>query len=138
LTLFKAKEMSEYQTLKREMYFDEVIRLRYEFGYGETKIGEILPISHATAGRWIRKFAAENKGITTAMARTKKEKTAPTPKKPDRETKDDNIQTLKAELSAMKTKLRLAEMRADLYDEMINVAEKKFKVEIRKKAGAKR
>lgn len=32
----------------------------------------------------------------------------------------------------------MAEMRADLYDEKIKVAEKKFKVEIRKKAGAKR
>ncbi len=120
--------------MKREMYFDEVIRLHYEFGYGENKIAEILPIGHTTAWRWIRKFAAENKGKTTSMTRTKK-KTAP--KASDGEAKDD-IQSLKAELSALKDKLKQAEMRADLYDEMINVAEKKFKVEIRKKAGAKR
>ncbi len=50
----------------------------------------------------------------------------------------DDIQSLKAELSALKAKLKMAEMRADLYEEMIKVAEKKFKVEIRKKAGAKR
>ena len=121
--------------MKREMYFDEVIRLHYELGYGETKIAEIIPIDHTTAWRWIRKFAAENKGKTTAMARTKKETT--TTKASDEEAKDD-IQALKAELSAMKAKLKMAELRADLYDEMINVAEKKFKVEIRKKAGAKR
>ena len=116
------------------MYFDEVIRLHYELGYGATKIAEIIPIDHTTAWRWIRKFAAENKGKTTPMARTKKKAA---PKASDGEAKDD-IQSLKAELSALKDKLKQAEMRADLYDEMINVAEKKFKVEIRKKAGAKR
>ena len=127
--------MSEYRTVKREMYYDEVIRLHYELGYGETKIAELIPINPTTAWRWIRKFAAENKDKTTAMARTKKAKT--TPKASDGEAKDD-IQALKAELSALKAKLKMAEMRADLYDEMIKVAEKKFKVEIRKKAGAKR
>ena len=121
--------------MKREMYYDEVIRLHYELGYGETKIAELIPINPTTAWRWIRKFAAENKDKTTAMARTKKAKT--TPKASDGEAKDD-IQALKAELSALKAKLKMAEMRADLYDEMIKVAEKKFKVEIRKKAGAKR
>jgi hypothetical protein len=126
--------MSDYRTLKKEMYYDEAIRLHFELGYGEDRIAEILPIGHTTAWRWIRKFAAENKGKTTSMARTKK-KTVP--KASDGEAKDD-IQSLKAELSALKDKLKQAEMRADLYDEMINVAEKKFKVEIRKKAGAKR
>jgi len=120
--------------LKKEKYYDEAIRLHFELGYGEDRIAEILPIGHTTAWRWFRKFAAENNGKTTSMARTKK-KTAP--KASDGEAKDD-IQSLKEELSALKDKLKQAEMRADLYDEMINVAEKKFKVEIRKKAGAKR
>ena len=126
--------MSSYRTLKKEMYYDEAVRLHFELGYGEDKIAEILPIGHTTAWRWFRKFAAENKGKTTAMARTKKK---PAPKVSDGEPKED-IQSLKAELSALRDKLKLAEMRTDLYDEMINVAEKKFKVEIRKKAGAKR
>ena len=116
--------------MKQEMYYDEAIRLHFELGYGEDRIAEILPIGH-----WIRKFAAENKVTTTPMARTKKAKTAP--EASGGETKDD-IQSLKAELSAVKAKLKMAEMRADLYDEIIKVAEKKFKVEIRKKAGAKR
>lgn len=116
------------------MYYDEAIRLHFELGYGEDKIAEILPIGHTTAWRWFRKFAAENKGKTTAMARTKKK---PAQKASNGETQEV-VQSLKAELSALRDKLKLAEMRADLYDEMINVAEKKFKVEIRKKAGAKR
>ena len=115
--------MSEYQTLKREKYFDEVIRLHYELGYGETKIAELIPINPSTAWRWIRKFAAENKVTTTPMSRTKKAKTSPGAS--DGEAKDD-IRSLKAELSALKAKLKMAEMRADLYDGMIKVAEKKF------------
>jgi hypothetical protein len=117
------------------MYYDEAIRLHFELGYGEDRIASVLPIGHTTAWRWIRKFAAENKVTTTPMSRTKKAKTSPGAS--DGEAKDD-IQSLKAELSALKAKLKMAEMRADLYDEMIKVAEKKFKVEIRKKAGAKR
>ena len=117
------------------MYYDEAMRLHFELGYGEDRIAEILPIGHTTVWRWIRKFAADNKGKTTVMARTKKTKTAS--KASDVEAKDD-LQSLKAELSALKARLKQAELRADLYDEMINVAEKKFKVEIRKKAGAKR
>jgi len=117
------------------MYYDEAIRLHFELGYGEDRIASVLPIGHTTAWRWIRKFAAENKVTTTPMSRTKKAKTSPGAS--DGEAKDD-IQSLKAELSALKARLKVAEMRADLYDGMIKVAEKRFKVEIRKKAGAKR
>ena len=39
--------------------------------------------------------------------------------------------------SALEAQLRQAEIKAEFYDEMINVAEAKFKVPIRKKAGAK-
>ena len=124
--------------MKREMYYDEVIRLHYELGYGENKIAEILPIGHSTAWRWIRKFAADNKGKTTVMARTKKTTKERTASEAGSIEAEEDIQALKAELSAMKARLKQAELRADLYDEMINVAEKKFKVEIRKKAGAKR
>lgn len=121
--------------MKQELYYDETIRLHFELGYGEDRIAKILPIGHTTVWRWIRKFAAENKVTTTPMSRTKKARTAS--EASDGEAKDD-IQSLKAELSALKAKLKTAEMRADLYDEIIKVAEKKFRVEIRKKAGAKR
>lgn len=72
------------------------------------------------------------------MARTKKPKKEEAASKATSIEAEEDIQALKAELSAMEAKLKQAELRADLYDEMINVAEKKFKVEIRKKAGAKR
>ena len=88
--------MSGKRTMKQAMYYDEAIRLHFELGYGEYRIAAILPIGHTTAWRWIRRFAAENKDKTTAMARTKKTKTVP--KVSDEEAKDD-IQSLKADLS---------------------------------------
>ena len=118
--------------MKEEMYYEEVIRLHEEKGYGAHKIAEILPVGHSTVWRWIRKFAAGNKVKTEAMASTKKAKAAASG-----EGSSEEVQSLKAELSALRERLRRAEMRADLYEEIITVAEKRFKVEIRKKAGAK-
>ena len=92
----KAKRDVRKTNVEKKMYYDVAIRLHFELGYGEDRIAEILPIGHTTAWRWIRKFAAENKDKTTAMARTKKAKTAP--KASNGEAKDD-IQSLKAELS---------------------------------------
>ena len=92
--------------MKREMYYDEVIRLHYELGYGENKIAEILPIGHSTAWRWIRKFAADNKGKTTVMARTKKTTKERTASEAGSIEAEEDIQALKAELSAMKARLK--------------------------------
>ena len=51
---------------------------------------------------------------------------------------DDDISSLRNEIARLKRELRAESLRADAYDEMINVAEKQFNVSIRKKAGAKR
>lgn len=48
-----------------------------------------------------------------------------------------SVEELQARLKKMEAALRWAELRADAYDEMINVAEAKFNIKIRKKAGAK-
>ena len=49
----------------------------------------------------------------------------------------DDKQSLQSEVARLRKALREASMRADLYDEMINVAEKQFNISIRKKAGTK-
>lgn len=41
------------------MYYDEVIRLHFEEGYGTDRIENILPIGHSTANRWINNFVAK-------------------------------------------------------------------------------
>lgn len=47
------------------------------------------------------------------------------------------MENLKKRVKELEAQLRQAEIKAEFYDEMINVAEAKFKVPIRKKAGAK-
>ena len=47
------------------------------------------------------------------------------------------IQELQAELKELRAQLTKAEIKAEAYEELINVAEAKFKIPIRKKAGAK-
>lgn len=114
------------------MYYEEVIRLHEGEGYGVHKIAKILPIGHSTVWRWIRKFAAGNEVKTEAMSSTKRTRAVPAAS----DVGNGELQSLRAELSALRGRLRRAEMRADLYEEIISVAEKRFKVEIRKKAGA--
>jgi hypothetical protein len=48
-----------------------------------------------------------------------------------------DVQELQAELKRLRAQLTKAEIKAEAYDELINVAEAKFNIQIRKKAGAK-
>lgn len=49
----------------------------------------------------------------------------------------DDVQALQNRIKELEAQLLQAEIKAEFYDEMINVAEAKFKIPIRKKAGAK-
>jgi len=50
---------------------------------------------------------------------------------------DSGSESLLQEIARLKKELRDARLERDLYNEIINVAEKKFDIQIRKKAGAK-
>jgi transposase len=122
-------------TKKQQQYFKEVIRLHYEKGYGEDRISRILPIGHSTVSRWIGIFAAENDTNTIPMSK----------RKPKLETPQtavalsvDDVKSLQVEVARLQAQLKHEKLRAEAYDEMINVAETKFNIAIRKKAGAKR
>lgn len=49
----------------------------------------------------------------------------------------DDIKELKEKIRQLEKELKHERLRADVYDELINVAEENFKIQIRKKAGAK-
>ncbi len=49
----------------------------------------------------------------------------------------DEVEALQKRVKELEAQLLQAEVKAEFYDEMINVAEAKFKIPIRKKAGAK-
>jgi transposase len=121
----------------RERYYDEVIRLWYEEGLSDKKIEKIIPISHTTISRWVTKFAIENNISRSHDALMGKVKTK-TEQTVEQLSLEAEIKQLRAEKARLESDLRMAEMKADLYNEMIDVAEKMFDIPIRKKAGAKR
>jgi len=49
----------------------------------------------------------------------------------------DEYTELRRKIAEMEKKLKQEKLRADFYEEMVNVAEEKFKISIRKKADAK-
>lgn len=122
----------QLHTKKQQQYFDEVIRLHYEKGYGEDRISRILPIGHATVSRWISIFVSENKERTVQMRKSKP------PSQPlSASTQVKEFKSLQVEVSRLQSQLKHERLRADSYEEMIHVAESKFNISIRKKAGAK-
>ena len=121
------------------LYYDEVMRLYFEEGLGSLRITHLVPVSRSTILRWIRNLVSENPEYRYQMQK------ASTPKLVDsaadeqqKEASLEEIKALKEELGRLKVQLQKAELRADLYDEMINVAEKQFNIPIRKKVGVKR
>ena len=123
--------MYKLQTEKQRRYFAEVIRLHYEEGYGEDRIAKILPIGHTTVSRWIAIFARE-KGKVEMTKHTFKPQSISNIQESGNE-----VRELKERIKELESQLLEAEIKAEAYDEMINVAEAKFRIPIRKKAGAK-
>lgn len=123
--------MYQLHTEKQLKYFDEVIRLHYELGYGEDRIEQILPVSHSTASRWIAIFAREKGKISSASDMQKPQENASS------RVINEDVAKLQERVKELEAQLLRAEIKAEAYDEMIRVAEAKFRIPIRKKAGAK-
>ena len=117
---------------KRDLYYDRVIHLYYDEGLGNKKISHIIPTNPSTVTTWIRNFALEH----PEMIRKCMKRTPPTVDLKKSEN-DKDVKSLKAEISRLKRELDDATLRADAYNEMINVAEERFRIPIRKKAGSK-
>ena len=117
----------------KEKYYDEVIRLHFEEGYGEGRIEKALPIGHTTASRWIANFVAENGNQYKPLMKGKQSSEAS-----HGTSQNADVKQLQAEIDRLQSELKQQKMRADAYDMMIDLAEQKFQIPIRKKSGAKR
>lgn len=123
----------------KDLYYDKAILLHKEKGMGATKISRIIPVPAATISAWLRNFA--DGGVTVSP----REETPSLPRQEEgtetemkkRNSNDADIESLRKEIDSLKKQLSKETLRADAYDEMINIAEKKFNIAIRKKAGAK-
>lgn len=111
------------------------MRLYREEGLTGGKIAKRLGLPRQTVYNWIANFAEENANANPEMKKkTPRTSPGPTSQSPS---EADEIKRLKAELAKKEKELAYQKLRADAYDEMINVAESKFNIAIRKKAGAK-
>ena len=120
--------MYNLHTEKQRRYFSEVIRLHYEEGYGEDRIAKIIPIGHSTVSRWIAIFAKEKGKVT--MARNSHKVQAVSVE----QSQSAEIRELQKKVKELEKQLLEAEIKAEAYDELINVAEAKFRIPIRKKS----
>lgn len=71
------------------------------------------------------------------MARKSKKDAQTQPEVPVNEALPDDVIALQKEIKDLRAQLTKAEIKAEAFDELINVAEAQFGIQIRKKAGAK-
>jgi transposase len=123
----------KYNTQKRRLYYDKVIQLYRDEGLGRRKIAKIIPIWSNTISVWIRNFVDENPQYESNIMKKNKSRKAEV----TAVSKDSDVITMQREIARLSKALSQQTMRADAFDEMINVAERQFNIQIRKKAGAK-
>ena len=122
---------------KRDLYYEKAMKLYFEEGMCGTHICKVLPISRTILYKWIAIFAEENPQVAP-MKRVKEAKKTPNPSPAVQEEElPKTVLELQSELKKLRAQLTKAEIKAEAYDELINVAEAKFNIQIRKKAGAK-
>ena len=118
--------VSPFREKRKSQYYDEAIRLYTKDKLRQCEIAEKLSLKRSTVNFWIRTFA---------------EQTAIESMKQDLQIAGDTLSAevleLQKEVLELRKRLAQEKLRADAYDEMINVAEGKLKIKIRKKAGAK-
>jgi len=115
---------------QRTQYLDKVLMLHKE-GMGAIKISKFVPIGIKTLQRWINRYSIDAAKSTHTMKKKKPLATEPILESPP------DVKILQAEIKSLKGQLKLAEIKVEAYTELINVAEAKFNIPIRKKAGAK-
>ena len=117
-----------YQTEKKLKYYDQVIEIYKQTGYSPYRIAKLnlVPVGRHAIEQWIANFVTENGTVTPQ-----------TVMQSNQENRNEELEALQKEVADLKKQLKYQEMRADAYDTMITIAEKKFNIPIRKKAGAK-
>ena len=133
---------------KHQHRLDEVIRLR-RAGMAVVKISEKTGVPRSTIYRWLCNFAEENvptmkesASTITTSSNTESNQVAPASESaaPDRGKSTSAPaanETPEEKIARLERALEEASLRADLYEEIINIAEKNFNIQIRKKAGTK-
>lgn len=115
----------------QDHYLSQAITLR-KHGYTINQISEELSVSKSAIQRWIAKFAPEYSKIPIHRMPRKN-----TPTTPTMSTEESEIKALQAKIKKLERELEEAQIRAEVYDKMIDIAEATFRIPIRKKSGTK-
>jgi len=117
-----------YQTEKRLNYYDQVIDIYLKTGYSAQRIANLglVPVDRHAVENWIANFVSEN-GYKVPAVHMQYNKG---------QDKED-IDALKAKIADLDEQLRIEKMRWRMNEKIIDIVEKKYKIPIRKKAGAK-
>ena len=129
--------MEKYQTEKKCLYYDKVVFLYRDKHMGARRISKIIPVGTTTISNWIRIFVSENPEMRSLNMKHLVPPSKESIEEPNQPPLPLDVKLLQREVARLNKALRDASMRADLYDEMIEMAEKRFNISIRKKAGTK-
>lgn len=109
-------------------YYPQVIEIYKRTGYGSNKIVNLglVPVSKRVIDEWISSYKAEQ-GIGTPKKIMAFQKTK----------EQEEIESLKARIAELEEDLRREKIRSRLNEKIIEIAEERWQIEIRKKAGTK-
>lgn len=125
----------------------EEAMLLHEAGWSNVAIGKKLGRHHSNIQRLLKKMdcSSVNKymknqesSTTGRVHRVSGSRVPESAARPMCAEQKADMDELLNKVARLEQELEEARLRADLYDEIINVAEKKFDIQIRKKAGTKR
>ena len=121
--------MFTYCTEKRRKYYDQVIDIYKKTGFTATRIEKLnlVPVKRHAIKRWIDNFVAENGRVTPQTIVMKSNETQASAE----------LDALKAKVADLEEQLRKEKLRNLLNEKIIDIAEKRWHIEIRKKAGTK-
>ena len=106
----------EYKTQKKERYYSEVIHLYTELGYSIGHISRIFPLSYGTVKHWLSIFSEEGRKDNES---TMKKKSSTTQSHMDT---NKEIKALKTQITRLEKNLDNARIKAELYNEMMDVS----------------
>lgn len=125
------------ETELREKYLDRVLHLYRREHLLLSEIAQIIPVSPDTIASWIAIFGGLKPVPRREQIDMTSKKSIPRLSAEAEDSKDRQIRALLKEIKELKKESKKDRIRADLYQEMIRIAEERFNIEIVKKPGAK-
>ena len=120
--------MNFKHTTKRQLYYDQVIEIYQKTGYSAYQIEKlgIVPIERKAISNWIANFVSENgKENPQTLMQSQESQT------------NEELEALKAKVADLEEQLRVEKLRNRLNEKIIDIAEERWHIDIRKKAGTK-